>query len=220
MSTFYFNDIPSHVLNRLIAVREPVDNLWNVLIVVEAINCAPQYHQIADDPFDVAVFTQNCQRFLVQKEDGYFSMSNPFQVIIQDNTNTMHFNCDQLQEQVGGMLISILKNAITTFKNEGHSHENIIVSISENFGLDVQESIRYYDTFASLISEEHGYFRFDDDPNNINGNIHPRYHFDIFCTNSSALKVGTPCLVGTDYFLALADKTVEKKYLADSTQIL
>lgn len=218
MSTFYFKDISPRFLNKMVAVREPVDNLWNVLIVIEAINCNPEFYQIDDNEFDIAVFTQNCQRFLVKKEDGYFSMSNPFQVIIQGDT--ILFNCDQLQKQVGGMLISVLKNAITTFKNDGHSHENIIVSLSENYSLDIQESIQYYDAFASLVSEEHGYFRFDDDEDNVNGDIHPRYHFDIFCTNSSALKVGTPHRVGTDYFLSLADKTVAKKYLADSSQVL
>lgn len=203
----------------MVAVREPVDNLWNVLVVVEAINCDPYYSPTADDNnFDLALFTQNCQRFLVKKADGYFSMSNPFHVIVQGDV--ISFNCDQLQERVGGMLVSILKNAITTFKHDGHSHENIIVSLSENFGLDIQESIRYYDTFASLISEEHGYFRFDDDDVNANGHIHPRYHFDIFCTNSSALKVGTTRVDEIDYFLSLADKTVEKKYLADSSQVL
>lgn len=217
MSKFYFNEIPSHALEEIVAVREPVDNLWNILVVVEAINHYPIYSINDENLSKVAIFTENCDRFLIRNETGYFSMTNPFQIVIHESI--LSFNCDQLQESVGGMLISILKNAITTFKTESHSHENIIVSISENFSLDISESIRYYDTFTSLLSEEHGYFRFDDDDKNKNGHIHPRYHFDIFCTNTSTLKIGTPKVADMTYFLALVDKAINKKYLADSDQV-
>lgn len=214
MSVFYYKDLPVHHMQRLRAVRDPVDNLWNVLILVESINSYPD-HRVAvpDDGFDVAVFTNELQRFLVKKNDGYFSMANPFQVSFGDND--ISFNCDLIEETVSGRFISSMRNAIQTVQGTNYSHDDIVLSFNENFGMEWMEAAKYADTFASLISEDHGYFRFDDDPENQNGDIHPRYHFDVFYKNSNSLKIGYDRFAELECFLSLADKTIPKKYLSD-----
>ncbi|MEZ9495682.1 hypothetical protein AB4170_25345 [Vibrio splendidus] len=218
MSVFYYDGLPLHFMRRLRAVRDPLDNLWNILVLVEAINSYPEKRKDSDtDGFDVAVFTKDFHRFLVKKDDGYFSMSNPFQVLLGDDD--ISFNCDQLEEAVSGRFISIMRNAIQTVQENIYSHDDIVLSLHENFGMTWTEAAEYSDTFASLISDDHGYFRFDDDLDNQNGDIHPRYHFDIFFKNSSTLKVGYDRFAELDCFLSLADKNVDKKYLLDSALI-
>ncbi|HHG3472003.1 hypothetical protein HYN47_15540 [Vibrio parahaemolyticus] len=218
MSIFYYKNFPTHFMQRLRSVRDPVDNLWNVLVLVEAINSHPEKQiETGEDGFDVAVFTKDFHRFLVRKDDGYFSMSNPFQVHL--GNNEISFNCDVLEEAVSGRFISIIRNAIQTVHGNIYSHNDIVLSLHENFGMEWTEAAKYSDTFASLLSDDHGYFRFDDDPDRQNGDVHPRYHFDIFFKNSSSLKVGYDKFAELQCFLALADKNYPKKYLLDSNLI-
>lgn len=215
MSVFFYKGIPSHFLEKLRPVRDQLDNLWNILVIVEAINFS-QYCRVDGhfDGFDVAVFTKETHRFLVAKNDGYFSMANPFQVIIIEED--IYFNCDVMEEHVDGFFISVMRNAIQTVKDTYHSYEDIVLSISDNFGLDFAQATKYYDAFTSLVSDDHGYFRFDDDMNNENGNIHPRYHFDIFYKNSTSIKIGYDKFAEFDCFLSLTDKNKDKKYLLDA----
>ncbi|MFP0198000.1 hypothetical protein ACKJSM_22870 [Pseudomonas sp. PHC1] len=138
-------------------------------------------------------------------------MSIPFQII--DDGYKVCFNCDAIGEEVSGRFISILKNAILTSQGGTHSHEEIICSITDSFGMDVSEAIIYYDAFAAILSDDHGYFRFDDDKKNENGKIHPRYHFDIFYKNSSSIKIGTDAAVDIDCFYSLFDGSLPKHYL-------
>jgi len=41
-----------------------------------------------------------------------------------------------------------------------------------------------------LLLWEDGYIRYDDDVGNENGDIHPRYHLDVFYSGSATFKLG------------------------------
>lgn len=212
MSAFYYSNIPSYFMSGFKAVRHSLDNLSNVLLLAEIVNSCPQNIENSNkDNFDIAIFTNDFQRFVVKKDDGYFSMSIPFQILVTDGH--VSFNCDSLEQPVSGRFIAIMRNAIQTLDGNLHSHEDVIFSINENFNAEYEEAIAYYDTFAALISEDHGYFRFDDDEVNADGHIHPRFHFDIFYKNNSSLKIGYDKLAGIDCLISLADKISPKKYL-------
>ncbi|MBH0041436.1 hypothetical protein [Pseudoalteromonas sp. SWXJZ10B] len=169
------------------------------------------------DGFDIAVFTKDLQRFVVNKDSGYFSMANPFQVNF--GNDTISFNCDQMAEPVSGLFIAVMKNAIQTVRESGHSYDDIVLSIHQGFEIDWKEISKYIDAFVSILSEDHGYFRFDDDIDNVNGDIHPRYHFDVFFKNTCSLKIGYDRPAELQCFLSLADKTQSKKYLVDSARV-
>ena len=212
MSVYYYKDVPIYFLNKIRPVRDPLDNFWNILTIIELINnCSDCLVENQSDGFDIAVFTKDFSRFLVRKSDGYFSMSNPFQVILGESE--IYFNCDLIGEAVSGRFISIMKNAINTVEELLYSHDDIVISFHENFGMDWTEAAKYSDTFSSLIAEDHGYFRFDDDLENVNGDIHPRYHFDIFYRNSTSIKIGYNKFAELECFLSLFDKSKAKKYL-------
>lgn len=218
MSTFFFKDIPLHFEKKLLAVRDSLDNFWNILAIIEAINSFPSTQVDNDEQgFDIAIYTKDSNRFLVKKTDGYFSMANPFQIIVSNET--ISFNCDQAEEIVSGRFIAIMRNAIETARSRYFSHDDIALSLANNFELSVDEAISYTDSFCSLISSEHGYFRFDDDSENENAHIHPRYHFDIFYKESASLKIGYKRKAGTDCFLSLTNKSLPKKYLSDFQDI-
>lgn len=214
MTAYYYNEVPTYHKEGFCAVRDSLDNLSNVLKIAEIVNSCDYFStQRREESFDLVVFSGNHRRAVIRKEDGHFSMSIPFQIVHSGKKIT--FNSDFLGEEVNGRLISIFKNAIKTIKSSSHSHEEIVLSIAESFSLDIGHATRYYDAFAALISEDHGYFRFDDDPDNENGHLHPRYHFDIFYKNNTAIKIGYDQAAGIDCFYSLFDNSTPKKYLTE-----
>lgn len=212
MSEYFYRNVSKHHMDKFVAVRDASDNLLNILQLCEIVSCSPNgFTRQRDDQFDIAIFKGEFNRAIIKKEDGYFSMTIPFNIIDEDDT--IQFTCDELEENVSGKFISIMRNAIKTVKNVGHRHEDIILSLTNFFNLDLNEAIDYYDCFANLLSSEHGYFRFDDDPENENGKVHPRYHFDIFYKDNASLKIGYNKLAKLACITSLVDHSVEKKYL-------
>ena len=213
MTAYYYKEVPPYHTSGFCAVRDALDNLSNVLQLAEIINhCQYFSTEIIEKTFDLVVFSGNHRRVIIKKDDGHFSMSIPFQIVSSDD-KMIAFNFDYLGEEVNGRFISIMRNAIQTVRGLPHSHEEIILSIADSFHLDVPEATKYYDAFATLIAEDHGYFRFDDDPNNINGDIHPRYHFDIFYKNTTSIKIGYDKSARIECFYSLFDSSMPKKYL-------
>ncbi|VXA88424.1 conserved hypothetical protein [Aeromonas veronii] len=220
MSAFFYNGIPNYYMQGFRAVRGTLDNLFNVLQAIEIVNCCQNYMIEPSDKdfdFDLAVFTGDYHRFLIKKEDGYFSMAIPFQVVIE--LGNVSFNSNFLSEKVGGQLISIFKNAIATVNDLHHSHDEVVLSLVDNFSLEFKDALNYYDAFTSLLADDHGYFRFDDDVEHENGHIHPRYHFDIFYKNTSSIKIGYVKHDRLDCFYSLVDKNIPKRYLAEASQL-
>ena len=150
----------------------------------------------------------------MRRDSGYFSLAIPFQLIA--NANGISFNYDAIREPISGRIVSILKNALLTSKDQFFSHEDIILSLVENFGLEVYEATSYCDAFMNLLSEDHGYFRFDHDPQRENGHIHPLYHFDFFLKNSSTVKIGAEQDVNLEFLLALIDNGIPKHYIKEA----
>lgn len=212
MSSYFFKGIPEYRMNGFCAVRDSFDNLNNLLHLAEIVNtCAHCMISDYEDDFDIAIFSGDYTRALVRNNCRYFSMAIPFQVI--NLGESICFNCDAIEQGVSGIFISIIRNALATSKNGHFFHEEIICSISDAFGLDVDEVSPYYDTFVSLLSDDHGYFRFDDDIENENGNIHPRYHFDFFYKNTTSIKIGCDSQIGIECFYSLFDSRLPKRYL-------
>jgi hypothetical protein len=212
VSTFFFKGIPNYRLTGFSPVRDALDNLHNVLHLAELINtCSHCRIEAHEAEFDFAIFTGDYCRALIRKDDGFFSMALPFQII--DNGDTISLNFDIFGEEVSGRFISIVRNAILTAKSGVISHEEIVCSIADSFGLDISDATHYYDAFAALITDDHGYFRFDDDSKNANGDIHPRYHFDFFYKNTSTIKIGIDVHADIDCFYDLFDSSRSKHYL-------
>lgn len=213
MTAYFFRGIDKDRLKKLCAVRDSFDNLSNVLSLVELVNtCAHCAIKSYKKDFDFVIFSGEYSRALVRKSDGFFTMSMPFQIV---DDGRLYFTYDEFELEVDGRLISVLRNAITTAKAGGNSHEEVICSLVDSFGVEVHEATNYYDAFAALAMGDHGYFRFDDDPKNQNGAIHPRFHFDFFFKDSTSVKIGTDGHIDIECFYALFDGGRQKHYLRE-----
>ncbi|GAB1072639.1 hypothetical protein [Shewanella algae] len=211
MSIYLFRSMPTHIRDNIKCVRDSFDNFWNILTLVEAINFYPEIDVNHDGVFDIALYTRDFSRFLVKKEDGFFSMNNPFQVIYDGGI--IRFGCDLIGKPVDALFISLMRNAIGTVQDSEFSIDDILLSFNQNFDLEFSEASLYASAFCQLLSRDSGYFRFDDDPEHANGHIHPRHHVDVFYNQSCTIKIGCETKLGVEQFVSLADKNVPKLYL-------
>ncbi|MBH1852446.1 MULTISPECIES: hypothetical protein [Stenotrophomonas] len=212
MTAIYYKDVPSYRLDLFKAVRQAGDNLSNLLALAEIVNtCHDISSTTRPDDFDIAIFSGNYTRAWIRRGNGYFSMAIPFQVITEGEF--ISFNIDNLSEPVSGELISIFRNAIQTCATSSFCHEDIALGINDSFGIEVPMCLKYADAFAELLTEDHGYFRYDHDPDNENGEFHPLHHLDFFFKNTSAVKIGLSSKVGLDLLHSLCDSSVAKRYI-------
>lgn len=214
MNHYIFNKVPDYKMNGFCPVRSVYDNLINILQVAEIL----LYHHdkrvhSTTNGFDLILFTSGASRVIVRKKNGFNCMVMPFKVI--EEGEVLSLVIEEFSEIVDGKLISIMKNALNTVLKSGISADEIAIGISESFGLDVVQSCRYCDIFFHLVSEDHGYFRFDDDAENENGNIHPRFHLDFFLKNSSTLKIGLDRQISLETVISMFDPTRPKWYLRE-----
>lgn len=211
MSVYLFKTLPRNLQNSFCAVRSTADNLFNLLKVAEIILTCNDFRVEENNDFDVAVYTGGYNRVLVRKSDGFFTMNFPFK--IEDQGDSLSLMYDNFQMVIDLRTVSMMRNAIQTCNLTGYSHEEIILSLNSNFDAPIREAIDVCDAFTSLISEDHGYFRFDDDPTNENGAIHPRFHFDFFFRNTASVKLGADMMISHDFFYPLFDIKQEKHYI-------
>lgn len=212
MTTFYYKDVPSYLINSFVAVRDSFSNLENLLCVVNIINHCQVHREKNGLDFDIAILTSGINRILVKKNDGFFTMSFPFQLI--DYGYNLSAHLDDYGITIDAAFISYMKNALETASSNVYCHDDIALSLNNSFGLEGLDCTIYADIFSHLLLKDHGYFRFDDDPVNENARIHPRYHFDFFCTNSSSVKLGHPNLINSDFFFDLFDVNKDRPYLS------
>ncbi|AAL21652.1 hypothetical protein EAF89_09415 [Salmonella enterica] len=211
MSLYFFNNVPAEYLDKFCAVRDAFSNLENLLVTAEILNtCHESWNKETKD-FDLLISTGTHKRILVKKTDGFFTMNLPFQVI--EYESNICFNYDAYALPVNAEFISRCRNVIATCGNGSFSYEAIAVELCDNFDRDIQQAINYCDAISSLLLVDHGYFRFDDDLKNARGKVHPRYHFDFFCNNSTNVKIGSNIRIGDTFFLDLFDVSKDRPYL-------
>ncbi|PJL16246.1 hypothetical protein B9Y66_05490 [Stenotrophomonas maltophilia] len=212
MSAFFFQNLPDHLKRQFCAVRSAADNIWNLLVIAEIANTASHLMtRTRTEEFDVAIFSGPYSRALVKKQDGYFSMALPFQMV--DDGEYISFNLDGAAMPISGQFLSALRNSVTTWRAGECSSDDISLSLMDDFGISSEQAILWAQHFIELLSHDHGFLRFDDDQANEMGNVHPRFHFDFFYSNHSSIKVGMDELVTMDCFYALFDKSLPKRFL-------
>ena len=211
MSIYLFTDIPDYHLAGFVAVRDCYDNFLNVLNFIEAVNYCGHCRTNDESKAEFAIFSGGTTRILIKKNFGFYTMCLPFKII--DYGGNISFNYDEFKIPVTAHFISIMRSCVQACRDYGYAHEDIIDNVMMNYNIDERVAVHYCDIFTSLITEDHGYFRFDDDEENENGRIHPRYHFDFYYKNSSSIKFGAERNISFNFFKRLFDHEAEKPYV-------
>lgn len=77
-------------------------------------------------------------------------------------------------------------------------------------------NMHIWSLMRELILMEDGYLRFDHDPLNVNGHIHPLNHLDIFYTNGTTFKLGTKENPKLAHLIDILDLSTNSHYLSVS----
>jgi len=211
MNYYLFTNIPDYYRATFVSVRDSYDNFINVLAFIEAVTSCCHCLTKNEDDAEFAIFTGNTTRILIKKDLGFYTMCLPFKII--DYGGNISFNYDEYKMPVDSFFISVMRSCVEACRDYGYSHEDIIANIMTNYDVNHRDAVNYCDIFTNLITEDHGYFRFDDDKTRENGRIHPRYHFDFYYKNSSSVKVGIEKNINFSFFKRLFDCETERPYV-------
>lgn len=71
----------------------------------------------------------------------------------------------------------------------------------------------FWPVFSELIDAEDGYLRFDHDPKNQKGHLHPLDHADLFYTNGAKFKLGLDKTLDIEEVISMLDVETDCHYL-------
>ena len=140
-------------------------------------------------------------------EAKYFSISFPFSVQINDNkiTSIASYSGKEVDFRSISSVVSILENEqflINTSPIDFYVESSQIESI----GLLLLEEIFQF---------EPGYVRYDNDPENANGKLHPEFHIDVNYSNYGTYKLGLSKNISIEYLENLINLNTDCSFITD-----
>lgn len=144
--------------------------------------------------------------FFVLK-DKIFSINFPFVVIDDDGILTFRsIHHSAINSMVTSQVISLLEL--------DNVFENIDVL---HFAEPISDLCEYDEDlwclFRELLMQEDGYIRYDYDPKQSNGHLHPLHHLDVFYTSGSTFKLGLKRNVSLENFSDVLNRNTNCHYV-------
>lgn len=157
----------------------------------------------------------NGYRLFYEESDKTYTLCSPFRFYVTDDNIEI---TNSLLGTIGNPEISLLKRIFITEKlyslNDAvDSYCLIETIIHEDFNSISITPQEMWSFLISFISYESGYLRYDYDPKNSKGKIHPLYHLDIFYTNYSTFKFGIKKAMPIKDFINMFDSETDQLYL-------
>ncbi|EKK9992471.1 TPA: hypothetical protein ACMDQ8_003153 [Vibrio parahaemolyticus] len=155
----------------------------------------------------IHIIVDDMNRFIYQSDDKVFSIRSPFNVMEKDGELSFYTpHIAEINSAVSSRVIALLSDD----RFDSPNSLDFLEAIEEAFCSDVDETWAF---ILDLMSFEDGYLRFDHDPDNEDGRLHPLTHLDICYTTASTYKIGTylkPCV---HYLTKLLQVNDESLYL-------
>ena len=156
----------------------------------------------------VIIVKHDSYRIIFQEPDKIFSICFPFKI---ENIDNNFIITDFYNNEIRNAELSLLKSI---FKKDEEENKADVSELKDplDFYSDLEEIfIDYPDILwkvndvwqivIKLLTYEYGYIRFDDDPINANGKIHPLFHFDMAYCNYATYKFGLNKRISLDQFI-------------------
>jgi hypothetical protein len=139
----------------------------------------------------------------------YFSINFPFYV--EERGERLLFRSRlmlALDSMVTSMILGLLDSP-ECFES------NCILSFADPI-FDLSDSLAdIWPLFRELLMHEDGYIRYDYDPKNVNGTIHPLHHLDVFYSSDAAFKIGLHSGIGQDKLIDILRAETSCSFLSD-----
>lgn len=154
------------------------------------------------------LIVDSMSRVFVFQEGKYFSVAFPFTVLTDLDNNVINITTasgSKIDYMSISAIISILDNEY---------YQMIPSLVSHSFE---PNSIEYSGIYVleEIFQLEPSYIRYDHDPTNVNGKIHPLYHLDINYSQQGTYKLGLENAISKSYFENLQNTNTECSYVVD-----
>lgn len=138
----------------------------------------------ADVKGEMCLYIDKMSRLFFFSESKFFSFNFPFQVCnSEDGVVFYSKHVDDLNSRVTSQILNIVCS-------DEIYDASCVFEFSDKFLDAVEYSEELWRQFIDLLKYEDGYIRFDHDPDNENGNLHPLNHLDVFYSNVATFKLG------------------------------
>lgn len=162
----------------------------------------------------VIIAINKMNRIFYQLNDKIFSMQFPF--LIAGETNEIRIYSSITGNIIDAQVLSFLIETFEKIKDEDSTFDIIFEIIMENeYGEQSFSVEQKWQLISYLLKYDIGYLRYDYDPKNEKGKIHPLNHFDIFLDSSAAFKVGLNKRILCNEFINVLDITTECAYIGE-----
>ncbi|UIP86924.1 hypothetical protein [Pseudomonas phenolilytica] len=164
-----------------VRTRFDVIEIWMELAKL-IINYYPPQEQFIHA--SLKVISTRMSRVFVSTEEKVFSIAFPFRIEVEgDQFQLTSSHGIPIDSQVTSEVLL----ATSAFRGQGIQTEWDLIQYFDDQG---GASQTFWSLFTEMLDAEDGYLRFDHDPAQRNGHLHPLNHADIFYTNGSSFKIG------------------------------
>lgn len=192
MKSYYLNT-SNFLFEKNRAIREQYDVIAYILSILEYINVRPLSHiRCMENDADVIIYVDKMSRLFWRNEVQIHSIQFPFYL----RENEMYLQAEFGDRVIDSLSISILWTILKERENVMSTMESLLDGFVETmYSFDIQDSADiefYWKLLMHLLLFEAGYLRYDydDNPERVNPETHPKNHIDIFYSGNSTFKVG------------------------------
>lgn len=190
----------------------------SIILLINLCDYLLNFSQISDSEKIISsmyIKNNNGYRLFYEESGKTYTLCSPFRFYVVDDSIEI---TNSILGIIGNPEISLLKRIFITeklysLKDAVDSYCLIETIIYEDFNSISITPQEMWNFLISFISYESGYLRYDYDPKNCNGKIHPLHHLDIFYTNYSTFKFGIKKTMPIEDFIDMFDSETDQLYL-------
>lgn len=133
---------------------------------------------------ELLLVVSKVSRIFLFSNNKYFSLTFPF--VVKNNGDELMFSTRNIADISNKITSDVIGVVASSDKFDNLDSLDFAESL-----IDFEETEPFFWPFLlSLLMCEDGYIRYDHDPENVNGDIHPLHHYDFFYSSLAACKVG------------------------------
>lgn len=206
MKRFVFNIDSAEAEWIFSPIRSKYDYIILLMKVVKLmlINCPPAEDKVVGQ---IVLKSAKMSRLIFSIKDKIFSVVFPFFVNYVDGVYVFYSNNYlNLDHKATSSVLELIRD-------ENIFSHNDVLFFSDPIDVASKSDSDIWNLVRDLMLVEDGYLRYDHDPDNVNGHIHPLNHIDVFYSTPSTFKIGLKSRVPTELFENVVDLLTDCYYL-------
>lgn len=188
-------------------IREKRDVVVILMRVLKLIN-APVAIDPSNKAGEIVLTVGKMSRLFVVGNSKIYTIRFPFAIReSQDRLIVSTLSIDDIDSKMTPEIIALFSD---TQVFESHDLSDFFATVEEL----LIASSNLWPLIREMLMFEDGYLRFDDDPENVKGKLHPLYHYDFFYTQACSLKIGVNERHGLKEVINLLNRSTDCLFLS------